>query len=84
MDILDDTIAVLNGLGFDANLIQTDKSFRALHAERDSIRAYFVWRESDGDLIFQIARIWEYETHMPLGAYPNVTDAVAAATHATT
>lgn len=87
MTIMDDTIAVLRGNGFEADHISSEPNFHAVVGIQNTVRVYFVWRklpDSDSDYIFQIGRIIDNTDSQSLGTYSSVTETFHAAKIAST
>lgn len=74
--IIDDVVVVLHSNGFVTEKVKTHPQFQAIIACIGSIRSYFIWRDFEGELTFQIARVWEEETSRSIGVFPNVTEAI--------
>jgi len=77
--VIEDVVSVLESQGFYTEKVDTHPNYHAIIGGLNSVRVYFIWRDNDGDLTFQIARVWEQESSQSLGVFPSVTSAIRQA-----
>lgn len=77
--IIDDTVAILAGMGLKAVKVATPPGFAGIQVNlpNDS-QAYFVWAKIDGvDFHFRLARFWQNDNPFSMWVCPNLVDAIA-------